>query len=109
MATYNHYLTGEQKKERDALICERYAAGETFKVLEREFHLTRQWIHIILKNGGIEVRPRSYSRVNRDTFLGANINSDTKAKLEALADKEGVSVSALTEAALKELVERADN
>jgi hypothetical protein len=94
-------------EQRNAAICKDYVNGMTVYELEQKYQFTRQWIHKILTAGGIVLRPKSEApRVNRDTFLGANIGEQTKKDAENLAAQKGTSVSAITDQALQEFIEK---
>lgn len=92
--------------ERNASICKDYQDGASLYDLGQKYQLSRQRIHQILQTAGIPIRPRVFQQGDRDTFLGANINEGTKNALTELAQKKGVSVSALTDQALQEMLQR---
>lgn len=91
------------KDERNAAIYEEYKKGVTIEDLCRKYRISRQWLHKILRKG--KLGPREVF-VGRDAFLGVNINEGTKNQVKKLADKRGVSVSALADEALREFVQQ---
>ena len=89
--------------DRDAEICRRYKAGETYQSLHKAFHLSLERIRQILRQHGVSKDDRDKKRKrSRPRYLGITISVEDKAALKAEAEKKGVSMSELSADMIRE-------
>jgi hypothetical protein len=88
-------MSPEEKAARNAAICERYLAGETLAACGRPYGFSRQNVKHIVKEAGLW-RARVPSSDGRDAFLGINITPEDKEALKLEAERQGLSMSALS-------------
>lgn len=110
----NRYMNEERDKE----ICRLYLDGVNLDDLGRKFDKSSERIRQILKKAGIyknaklqKVGLRAGVVVSQthDEFLGLNLTEDDKELLRLAAEKDGLSMAALTRSWIKEkLKERSD-
>ena len=79
--------------KRDAEICQMYMSGATLEECGKQYRVRRQRIKQIVKAAGLW-RPRTTS--GRDEFLGVNLHEEDKLALKIEADRQGLSMSALS-------------
>lgn len=91
------------KDERNAELVNRYLAGDSTEELRERFKITRTRIYQILKEAGIP-KERQQNADDRDQFLGVNLSESVKDALRAEAQRRGLSMSALSSAALREML-----
>jgi hypothetical protein len=90
--------------ERNARIVDYYKEGHSISECGVEFKLGRQRVQQILKEAGVW---KPYEKSERTQFLGVSVSEETKAGLNAIAERRGVrSVSKLTSDLLDEFVQK---
>lgn len=89
--------------ERDQEICKMYLAGKTLQECGTQYGIRRQRVKQILKEAGVW-RPAVKQTSERDEFLGLNISTADKVALRAEAARRGISMSALSAEAIKEML-----
>ena len=84
---------------RNEEICRLYTTGSTLEECGAPFGLTRERVRQILRQYRVykSDRPVEVSTNKRDTFLGVNVTSTTKAALKTEAKERSISVSALVD------------
>ena len=84
--------------ERNEKLCQMYTSGSSAIECGVVFKLSRARVHQILRQYGIPViRSVDPNASRRDTYLGVNVASTTKASLKAEATARDISVSALVD------------
>ena len=91
------------KAERNEEIIRRYKAGDPLEDMCVFFRLTRGRIYQILHMANIPLA-RQANDADRDQFLGVNLSEPVKDALRAEALRRGVSMSALSSEALREML-----
>jgi lambda repressor-like predicted transcriptional regulator len=94
-------LCGAVNSTRNDSICAAYQTGLTLAAIGRQFGLSRPRIQQILKKAGVWV-PSTKRR--RTEYLGVTMTEQTKAALKVEAEKRGISLSALSDETLKEML-----
>lgn len=96
-----HEEKQRQMEQRNADICSYYKADHNVAECGKRFGLKRQRILQILQASGVW---QPYEKTGRDVFLGISLTEGDKAALRAEAERRGVSMSALSAEAIKEML-----
>lgn len=95
-------MTQEERRARDAEICQRYLSGLSLAESGRPFGIGRQRVKQIVQAAGVW---RAAKKTNgRDEFLGVNISEEDKQALREEAARRGLSMSALTADLIRDML-----
>jgi hypothetical protein len=90
-------MTNEEKalrmEQRNKEICAFYVAGNDLAACASKFGLKRQRLKQLLEKAGVW---RPYEKSKRTKFLGVSLTDEDKVALREEADRDGMSMSALS-------------
>ena len=91
--------------DRDKEICKQYVGGMKVNDLADQNEISPERVRQILRKAGVFRKDPVVARTGRNAFLGVMVTKDEKAFLKEVAEKRGLSVSALTSDMIKKLLE----
>ncbi len=95
--------------KRNKEIVRLYEEGQGLLTIGNLHGLTKERIRQIIKLAGVELRrPGHPGERTRTNFLGVEVTDETKEALRVEAKRRGISMSSLTDATLREMLEQVE-